>query len=171
MNAPKSSTLLSLATVLLNPTWVEWSIVSTTIVKKGQIVTNPNFWVRIFSGGVGVFHAKGWGKRSSVWTSKLGKSNFFGGISRDFAGISRRCPKSLRKKALCSIFWPLKQCTLRVSVQPSHRGVPKGFFGQEVPVMKCQKVHLHFQHCTTPYDTLRHFLACRKAPKSGKLQF
>ena len=23
--------------------------------------TNPNFWVRIFSGGVGVFHVKGWG--------------------------------------------------------------------------------------------------------------
>ena len=63
--------------------------------KKG---TNPNIWVRIFSGGVGVFHTKGWGPRSSVCPSKPGKSNFLGGISRDFAGISRRCPKSLRKK-------------------------------------------------------------------------
>ena len=31
---------------------------------------------------------------------------FFGGISRDFAGISRGRPKSLRKKSLGSIFVP-----------------------------------------------------------------
>ena len=49
----------------------------------------------------------GWGPKSSVCPSKPGKSNFFGGISRDFAGISQRCPKSLRrKKSLCSIFVP-----------------------------------------------------------------
>ena len=41
---------------------------------------------------------KGWGPKSSICPSKPGKSNFFGGISRDFAGISQRCPKSLRKK-------------------------------------------------------------------------
>ena len=58
------------------------------------------------SGGVGVFHVKGWGPKSSVCPSKPGKPNFFGGISRDFAGMSRRCPKSLRKKSLCSIFVP-----------------------------------------------------------------
>ena len=67
---------------------------------------NPNFWVRIFSVWVGVFHVKGWGPKSSVCSSKPGKSNFFGGTSQDFAGISRRCPKSLRKKSLCSIFGP-----------------------------------------------------------------
>ena len=60
---------------------------------------NPNVLVRICSGGVGVFHVKGWGSKSSVCPSKPGKSNFFGGISRDFAGISRDFgPKSLRKK-------------------------------------------------------------------------
>ena len=48
--------------------------------------TNPNFRVWIFSGGVGVFHVKGWGPKSSACPSKPGKSNFFGGISRDFAG-------------------------------------------------------------------------------------
>ena len=69
---------------------------------------NLNFLVRIFSGGVGFFHVKGWGAKSSVCPSKPGKSNFFGGISRDFAGISRRCPKSLRKTSLCSIFVPYK---------------------------------------------------------------
>ena len=41
---------------------------------------------------------KGWGPKSSICPSKPGKSNFFGGISRHFAGISRKCPKSLRKK-------------------------------------------------------------------------
>ena len=59
---------------------------------------NLNFLVRIFSGGVGVFHVKGWGPKSSVCPSKPRESNFFGGISRDFAGISRGRPKSLRKK-------------------------------------------------------------------------
>ena len=49
---------------------------------------------------------KGWGPKRSVCPSKPGKSNFLGGISRDFAGISRRCPKSLRKKSLCSSFVP-----------------------------------------------------------------
>ena len=48
----------------------------------------------------------GWGPKSSVCPSKPGKSNFFGGISWDFVGISRRCPKSLRKKSLCSSFGP-----------------------------------------------------------------
>ena len=60
---------------------------------------NPNFWVRIFSVWVGVFHVNGWGPKSSVCPSKPGKSNFF-------AGISRRYPKSLRKKSLCSILVP-----------------------------------------------------------------
>ena len=41
---------------------------------------------------------KGWGPKSSICPSKPGKSNFFGGISRDFAGISRRCPKKFEKK-------------------------------------------------------------------------
>ena len=42
-------------------------------------------------GRVGVFHVKGWGPKTSVCPSKLGKSNFFGGIS---AGISRGRPKN-----------------------------------------------------------------------------
>ena len=49
---------------------------------------------------------KGWGPKSSIRPSKPGKSNFLGGISRDFAGISRGRPKSLRKKSLGSIFVP-----------------------------------------------------------------
>ena len=72
----------------------------------GKKNPNPNFLVRIFSSGVGVFHVNGWGPKSSIRPSKPGKSNFLGGISRDFAGISWRCPKSLRKKSLCSISVP-----------------------------------------------------------------
>ena len=67
---------------------------------------NLNFCARIFSGGVGVFHVKGWGPKSSVCPSKPRESNLFGGISRDFARISRKRPKSLRKKCLGSILVP-----------------------------------------------------------------
>ena len=62
--------------------------------------TNPNFWVRIFSGGVGVFHVKGWGPKSSIWPSKPGKSNFFWrdipGFCRDIPGV----PEKFEKKNL-----------------------------------------------------------------------
>ena len=81
-------------------------IVETDRFQARERNPNPNFLVRIFSGGVGVFHVKGWGPKSLICPSKPEKSNFFGGISRDFAGISRKCPKSLRKKSLCSIFGP-----------------------------------------------------------------
>ena len=57
----------------------------------------PKLLSQDISGVVGVFHMKGWGPKSSVCPSKPGKSNFFGEISRDFGGISGRCPKSLRK--------------------------------------------------------------------------
>ena len=75
-------------------------------VQGGKRNPNPNFLVRIFSSGVGVFHVNGWGAKSSIRPSKPGKSNFLGGISRDFAGISRGRPKSLKKKSLGSIFVP-----------------------------------------------------------------
>ena len=65
---------------------------------------NPNCLVRIFSGGVGVFHVKGWGPKSSGCPSKPRETKLSGRISRDFAGISRGHPKSLRRKSLCSIF-------------------------------------------------------------------
>ena len=60
--------------------------------------TNPNFWVRISSGGVGVFHMKGGGQKVRY----VRESKLLGRISRDFARISRKCLKSL-KKSLCSI--------------------------------------------------------------------
>ena len=71
-----------------------------TLANSQARKTNPNlnFWARILSSGVGVFHTKGWGPKSSVCPSKPGKSNFFGGISRDFAGISRQNPRKVWEK-------------------------------------------------------------------------
>ena len=60
---------------------------------------NPNFWVRISSGGVGVFHVKGWGPKGSVCPSKNPrKPNFWAGYPGIFAVISRGRPKSSRNK-------------------------------------------------------------------------
>ena len=46
---------------------------------------NPNFLVRVFSGGVGVFHVKGWGPKSSVCPSKV--------FWRDIPGFCRDIPE------------------------------------------------------------------------------
>ena len=89
----------------------------TMRVQERKKSTNPNFRVPDIFGGVGVFHAKGWGPKSSACPSKPGKSNFFGGISHDFAGISRRCPKSLRRKSLCSICGAY-ECALTLKLLP-----------------------------------------------------
>ena len=52
---------------------------------------------------------KGWGPKSSVCPSKPGKSNFFGGISRDFGSDIPAVPEKFEKKSLCSIFGHLIQ--------------------------------------------------------------
>ena len=52
---------------------------------------------------------KGWGPKSSVCPSKYRETKLFGGIPRDFAGISRECPKSLSKRGLCSILVPYRR--------------------------------------------------------------
>ena len=57
---------------------------------------------------------KGWGPKSSVCPSQPRESNFFSGISRDLAGISRKRPKSLRKKCLASILAPIFKSKLEL---------------------------------------------------------
>ena len=90
---------------------------------------NPNFLVRMSSGGVGVFHMKGrGGRKSSVCPSKPGKSNAFGGISRDFAGISRGCPKSLREKRVF-VFNPRPLYSLNDLVGPRNSVLSWDFIG------------------------------------------
>ena len=54
---------------------------------------NPNFLIRIFSGGVGVFHVEGWGPKSSVCPSKPRETKLFGGISRILPGYPRNARK------------------------------------------------------------------------------
>ena len=49
--------------------------------------TNPNFWIRISSVGMGVFHVKGWGPKRSVCPLKpREKKPFLWEIPRDVAG-------------------------------------------------------------------------------------
>ena len=67
---------------------------------------NPNFLVRIFSGGVGVFHVNGWGPRSSVCPLKPGKSKFFGRDIPEFCRDIPAAPEKFEKKSLCSLFVP-----------------------------------------------------------------
>ena len=63
----------------------------------------------------------GWGPKGSASPSKPGKSNLFGGISQDFAGISRRCLKSLRK--IVVNFRPLYAGKLRADFPFSKLGL------------------------------------------------
>ena len=63
----------------------------------------------IFQWGRGLPH-EGVGAKKFSMPLETTEIKLFGGISRDFAGISWRCPKSLRKKSSCSIFWPLNLC-------------------------------------------------------------
>ena len=68
---------------------------------KPKLLSPDIFW------WVGVFHVKGWGPKTSVCPSKPRESNFFGGISRDFAGISWNRPKSLRKNVWVQFLAPI----------------------------------------------------------------
>ena len=80
---------------------------------------NPNFLVRISAGGMGVFHVKGWGPKSSVCPSKPRDTKLFGGTSRDFAGISQGRPESLRKKKFVFNSRPL------LTFETKFRGSPR----------------------------------------------
>ena len=60
----------------------------------------------IFQWGRGLPREGVGAQKFAVCPSKPGKSNFLAGISRDFAGTSQRCLKSLRKMFVFS-FWPL----------------------------------------------------------------
>ena len=65
---------------------------------------NPNFMVRISSGGMGVFHARGWGPKSSVCPSKPRETKLFSGVSWDFCRDVPGAPEKFEKNSLCSIF-------------------------------------------------------------------
>ena len=61
---------------------------------------NPDFLVRISSGGVGVFHVKGVGakKFGMSFDSKSRETKLFGGISRDFCRDIPGVPEKFENK-------------------------------------------------------------------------
>ena len=58
----------------------------------------PKLLVRIPSGGVGVFHVKGWGPKSSVCPSNPSETKIFGRMSRDFCRDIPGVPEKFEKK-------------------------------------------------------------------------
>ena len=82
---------------------------------------NLNFLVRIFSGGVGVFHVKGWGPKSSVCPSKPGKYRTF---LPGYPGILPGYPGGARK------VWEKKVCVQIVHHMMSWAS--KAHFGHDV---------------------------------------
>ena len=87
---------------------------------------NPNFLVRIFSGGVGVFHMKGWGPKSSVCPSKPRETKLLGGISRGYCWDIPGVPEKFEKKGLCSILvshasWQVEKASPHISPDFLHR--------------------------------------------------
>ena len=89
-------------------TWPDVPLVQTLSVNllktfqlgKKKRNPNPNFLVRISSGGVRGFHVNGVGAKKFGVSFETQGSQTFGGDIQDFAGISRGCPKSLRKKCV-----------------------------------------------------------------------
>ena len=77
---------------------------------------------------------KGWGPKSSVCPSKPRESNFLGGISRDFARISRWRPKSLRKKVCVQFPFP--------NHGPEPWSAPPHHHGPEIPL--CNNFYVLF---------------------------
>ena len=85
---------------------------------------NPNFLVRLFSGGVGGLPREGvgpvGGPKSSVYASKPRETKLFGGRSRDFAGISRAPEKfaarSKRSHPIACVYEIAQEGTSSVSI-------------------------------------------------------
>ena len=91
----------------------EWNCKNFVLAEKSPCqcslaIANATAWctqVRISSGGVGVFHVRGGGQKVRYVPVLLaGKPNFWVGYPGIVTGISRGCPKSLRKIRLSSIF-------------------------------------------------------------------
>ena len=88
------------------------SLVRTSGVGDGgenSILTNPNFLVRISSGGVGVFHVKEWGPKSSVGPSTPRETRIFGGMSREFGQDVPEMPQKFEKKNCVQFLSPIFQ--------------------------------------------------------------
>ena len=144
--------------------------------------TNPNFWVRIFSGGVGIFHVKGRGPKSSGMSPETREIKLFG---RDVPGFCRDIaeePEKFEKKKFVfhsrPLFLPPPDTILLLSTSvlfgcKSHRESP-----QKVSE---RKAHEHKQMCgvasrgcsRTGWVAKLCFICCgvpKKAHKQNPLQ-
>ena len=76
-------------------------------VRQEEGTQTQTCWSGYLQAGWGFSTWRGGGQTVRYVPRSQGNQTFLaGGISRDFAGISWRCPKSLRKKSSCSIFVP-----------------------------------------------------------------
>ena len=90
---------------------------------------NPNFLVRISSAGVGVFHVKGWGPKSSVCPSDSFETQGYQTFWRDIPGFCRDipgAPEKFEKKMFVfnsrPLFGPQKITTPQDPSNPFRRG-------------------------------------------------
>ena len=107
---------------------------SPTSGKKKE--PKPNFLVWIFSGGVAVFHVKGWGPKSSVCSFETQGNQI---IWRDIPGFCQDipgAPEKFEKQKLCSIcvpyYWLLTLTEHQIDLTFFRRqhGARTGDFGQ-----------------------------------------
>ena len=85
---------------------VKSSQINITVIRGEKGTQTQTFWSRYLRVRWGVLHVKGRGPKSLVCPSKPRETNIFSGISRDFAGISRVCPKSWRKEVCVQFLSP-----------------------------------------------------------------
>ena len=102
---------------------------------------NPNFSVRISSGGVGVFHVKGWGPKASVCPSKPRETSC-PDIPRHLPGCPGGVRKVREKESLCSILVPIIWPIDFLWVKASQTGVKsEEQLCSETDVMKTHNTH------------------------------
>ena len=68
--------------------------------------TKKEHKLRMSCGGVGVFHVKGWGPKSSVCHSEPKETKLFSGISRDFCQDILGAPEKFEKTKFVFYFGP-----------------------------------------------------------------
>ena len=90
---------------------------SLPIFREEKETQTQTFESGYFPVGWGSSTCSGGGQKVRYVPRNQGNQTFLAGFPRDFPGISRRRPKSLRNKSLCSIFGPY---IFRQVVGPKH---------------------------------------------------
>ena len=129
--------------------------------------------VRMFSGGVGVFHAKGWGPKSSAGPLKPRKSKLFGRISRDFWRDIPGVPEKLTKKVCVTFLAPILATPSACYRGPKPQKCPKWLGeGAKGLLDPGSKVRLHWckrglHRCKTGFGWCKRLLGdlCSLGPK------